>query len=846
MEAAVRLVQGGGPNGQRIDASGGGGGGGGGRDGQQQQPPPGALTHQVRQVTNPGGAPPSGVTRPMDIVQSGYPGKLHQAPMQKIARSSPISPPRTAATTYYAAGTVVRDPAGNTRYPQQIPYRQVGGQQFREIPYKMPTNVHQMEYHRLVSNVSSATNSMMAGGGGGGGGGTGAPPMHEPSAPGGVEGRQRMTLLPHGAVGFMLPAPTRQQMTDHEMEGQPAFKKIRFGENYQPQGILKIDVPEAPPAAGAYHPQVEAISPTLPSDAAEELRATKDDLLQQISKVDSEIGKVEKSIGLLKKKEASLQEASAKPPATEETSEVPPKHRSLAQKIYAENKRKANMAHAMLATLGPPVDLPLYNQPSDIEACRAIIERNVTFKPRLLLHCQKIKSEKSARSTAFAETYVQKSQEWLRRVEKNEASAKRKAKEAKNREFFEKVFPELRKQREDKERFNRVGSRIKSEADLEEIMDGLQEQAMEDKKMRSYAVIPPLMLDVNQKKYYFVNENGALADMEADFKDRQHLNLWTSGEKEIFKEKFLQHPKNFGAIAASLDRKTAQDCVRYYYLSKKTDNYKQLLRKARQRTRSSKNPQKATINQSQCIIDALTTGVTTRLQREQQQKIGVRDRSAATSTANNQTTNAASTTTAGSAGSTSTSGSVTPVSTAAAAAAAAVAACAASTPIVVVSNLATASSSSSSSGSQEGIPAVSADASESGQTTFLNQTTTTTNQVTTTTSAQNHVEIEQQNNHQSTTESSSSSFPAFPAVRKEEPVVPESNDQNTANQSDYGAIDSISTVPLHQLDATTNKDLSITLERTGKDDSTEIIAVDKGDSVLKEQKTKREEKCLTF
>jgi len=38
------------------------------------------------------------------------------------------------------------------------------------------------------------------------------------------------------------------------------------------------------------------------------------------------------------------------------------------------------------------------------------------------------------------------------------------------------VFPELRKQREDKERFNRVGARIKSEADLEEIMDGLQEQ----------------------------------------------------------------------------------------------------------------------------------------------------------------------------------------------------------------------------------------------------------------------------------------------------------------------------------------------------------------------------------
>nr|CAD7571911.1 unnamed protein product [Timema californicum] len=73
-------------------------------------------------------------------------------------------------------------------------------------------------------------------------------------------------------------------------------------------------------------------------------------------------------------------------------------------------------------------------------------------------------------------TYSKMMQEWLRKVEKIESSLKRKLKESRNREFFEKVFPELRKQREDRERFNRVGARIKSEADLEEIMDSLQEQ----------------------------------------------------------------------------------------------------------------------------------------------------------------------------------------------------------------------------------------------------------------------------------------------------------------------------------------------------------------------------------
>lgn len=57
-----------------------------------------------------------------------------------------------------------------------------------------------------------------------------------------------------------------------------------------------------------------------------------------------------------------------------------------------------------------------------------------------------------------------------------ENSKKHKEKVAKNRELFEKVFPELRKQREERERFSRVGARVKSDAEMEEIMDGLQEQ----------------------------------------------------------------------------------------------------------------------------------------------------------------------------------------------------------------------------------------------------------------------------------------------------------------------------------------------------------------------------------
>ena len=57
-----------------------------------------------------------------------------------------------------------------------------------------------------------------------------------------------------------------------------------------------------------YHPQVEAISPT-PDDRTTErddVRSTKEDLLQKISKVDREIAKAESQIAKLKKKQVLI------------------------------------------------------------------------------------------------------------------------------------------------------------------------------------------------------------------------------------------------------------------------------------------------------------------------------------------------------------------------------------------------------------------------------------------------------------------------------------------------------------------------------------------------------------
>lgn len=88
---------------------------------------------------------------------------------------------------------------------------------------------------------------------------------------------------------------------------------------------------------GTYNPQVEAISPTFPEQISQEdqaFKTTKDELIQQISKVDREILKAEQQIVILKKKQAELEEVANKPSVKNEVEEdAQPKHQSLPQVI---------------------------------------------------------------------------------------------------------------------------------------------------------------------------------------------------------------------------------------------------------------------------------------------------------------------------------------------------------------------------------------------------------------------------------------------------------------------------------------------------------------------------------
>lgn len=135
--------------------------------------------------------------------------------------------------------------------------------------------------------------------------------------------------------------------------------------------------------------------------------------------VDGEIAKVENNITKLKKKQQDLEEAAKKPPPEHgelRTQGTRPKNQSVAQLIYAENRRKASEAHKMLSSLGPAIDLPLYHQPSDT----AVYLRNRTqflaFRPRLLKFLRRRQKEKETRHRYLMSTYNKWMNEWGKRV----------------------------------------------------------------------------------------------------------------------------------------------------------------------------------------------------------------------------------------------------------------------------------------------------------------------------------------------------------------------------------------------------------------------------------------------
>jgi nuclear receptor co-repressor 1 len=176
------------------------------------------------------------------------------------------------------------------------------------------------------------------------------------------------------------------------------------------------------------------------------------------------------------------------------------------------------------------------------------------------------------------------------------------------RDIFEKTFPELRKTREDKEKKQGNSNELSTCEQQSSIVSNTLEQEVEveEEKMRKSSIIPPIIYDAWQRKHQYFNQNGLVRDNAADFyKQRTKMPDWSTEEKQIFIDRFTQSPKNFGFISSFLENKTTEQCIQFYYMTKKTENYKNLLRKQTQA-----NKRKAKQNTTTTTTTTVTSSTT--------------------------------------------------------------------------------------------------------------------------------------------------------------------------------------------------------------------------------------------
>ncbi|VDO38681.1 unnamed protein product, partial [Brugia timori] len=251
---------------------------------------------------------------------------------------------------------------------------------------------------------------------------------------------------------------------------------------------------------------------------------------------------------------------------------------SLVERIYAENRKKAFRSEAQMPAhlLPSAATVPQYRNPWDSPLVQETIERYKMVKPYLVKMLTEHRQNDLLAQKYQTEKYNMMYAEWLKKDERYCKSQKKIARDEKHREIFEKTFPELKKTREERERCGRIG--LLSTEQLE--------QEDEYKRRRAAAALPPIMMNSRMRSApFYIDLNGVVLDALEDHNAHieYFLGKWTDDEKKTFREQIVTYGKNFAAIAEFLDRKSVKDCVLYYYLTKKRQNYKALMGKKRKK-----------------------------------------------------------------------------------------------------------------------------------------------------------------------------------------------------------------------------------------------------------------------
>ena len=300
---------------------------------------------------------------------------------------------------------------------------------------------------------------------------------------------------------------------------------------------------------------------------------------------------------------------------------------TLIEKILHDNRKKAEDSQKQFHHLNNNFDftIPFYQEANDLESIQRIRRQYMNvMKTRLKEYFKKKQQTCHQRMKSQINKYDETYQRWQKSIEKDEKLQGNKDLST-YREIFEKTFPELRKTREDKEKkqSNATDSSPSEQQQQQQqqqqqltVSNPLEQDTEDDEdKMRKSSIVAPILYNRYQRRHPYFNQNGLIKRDAVEFyKERTKTPFWSVEERQIFTEKFTQSPKNFGYISSFLENKTTEQCVQFYYMTKKSENYKNLLRKQgqanRRKAKQTTTTTTTTVTSSTTIETTLFTKVT--------------------------------------------------------------------------------------------------------------------------------------------------------------------------------------------------------------------------------------------
>ncbi|VDL74218.1 unnamed protein product [Nippostrongylus brasiliensis] len=269
----------------------------------------------------------------------------------------------------------------------------------------------------------------------------------------------------------------------------------------------------------------------------------------------------------------------------------------LWQRIIAENKRKSP-TKGRLNSKRAAQDM-LFFEPMNAPGVSDLIKRQKVFGPILRQAVEHRQRIKHACFKHNDEAYKSCMRDYLRKLERWENSPKKIARDLKNREIFERAFPEMKRSREEKERTcrtDRISLRGQDTVD-DQPVSSEKGQIDEEFKMRNAAAIPPILVEEAMNRFKFFDNDHAIIQNAAEENKNwieNFLSSWTDDEKKLFRERLSVVGKNYANISMFLENKarilSVKDCVLYYYLSKKRENFKAIIPKRKRKLAKTYKP----------------------------------------------------------------------------------------------------------------------------------------------------------------------------------------------------------------------------------------------------------------